>query len=715
MHKNGIVAGKRRPAHFDALFPPLSRFFTIHPASGDARRRNGSTLVDLHSRPAIVGTLVTSIFSTAIYPTVAAAESVTELDRVVVTASRFPAALEQPVAMTVITAEEIAESTASTLGEVLSRLGGVHVRQNLTGTPDQPLDLRGFGVSGDQNTLILINGQRISENELVSARISAVPLVAIERIEILRGSGTVLYGGGATGGTINIVTRGSLGTPPGGSVFASYGSYNANELRAAVNGGSGYWGYALHANRSESNNYRRNNDAKVENLGAEVAFGHGNNRAALRINGNRQRVRLPGTRSESEYRNDPRGTSTPNDSGELDGWDATFNVQHGAGPVVIAADLGYREKSNAFFNAFAGGSYASDVDAHVTNFSPRVKWTTDLGGMENVLIAGADWSEWQYRNDAVFAGTGFSAPTRERATQRNRALYVQDNLQLLPGSRLTLGGRHERISLSAAESVTPIPRRERDYSLNAWEAGLRQELARNLTAYVRFGQSFRVANVDEIRCSFPPCQAMLEPQTSHDREIGIEYQTRDIAAQVALFDISLDHEIHFNRLSGFFGQNENLPQTRRRGMELKLGYAFSPSLEFDLRYAYTEAEFRGGEFSGVRIGGNDVPSVPRHRANGSLNWKILPTTRLVAAVTYTGRQHYDNDQANRFEDMPSYTVTDVKLTHTIGAVTLAAGINNLFDRKYYSYALVNNPLAPTSFNAYPEARRNGYASVAFCW
>lgn len=671
--------------------------------------------MDLQSRPMVIGTLVIAILSTATYPPIVAAEPPAELDRIVVTASRFPAALEQPVAVTVITTEEIAESTAGTLGKVLSRLGGVHVRQNLTGTPDQPLDLRGFGVSGDQNTLILINGQRISENELVSARISSIPLVAIERIEILRGSGTVLYGGGATGGTINIVTRSSLGTPPGGSVFASYGSYNTRELRAAVNGGSGYWGYALYASRSEGDNYRRNHDAKVENLGAEVAFGGGNNRAALRINGNRQRVRLPGARSESEYRSDPRGTSTPDDSGELDGWDATFNVQHRLGPVLIAADLGYRERSNAYFNAFAGGTYASDVDAHVTNFSPRAKWTATLGGMENVLIAGADWSQWQYRSDAVFNGTGFSAPTRERATQRNRAIYMQNNLQILPGSRLTLGGRHERIDLSAAESVTPIPRRGQDYSLNAWEAGLRQALMRNLTAYARFGQSFRIANVDEIRCSFPPCQAMLEPQTSHDREIGIEYRAKDLAAQLALFDISLSREIHFNRLSGIFGQNENLPKTRRRGLELKGGYALSSTLDLDLRYAYTQAEFRGGEFNGIRIGGNDVPSVPRHRANGSLNWKILPSTRLVAAMTYTGEQRYDNDQANRFEHMPSYTVTDVKLTHTIGTVTLAAGINNLFDRKYYSYALVNNPLAPTSFNAYPEARRNGYASVAYCW
>lgn len=83
-------------------------------------------------------------------------------------------------------------SAANTLGEVLNRIGGVHTRMNLHGIPDSPLDLRGFGVTGDQNTLVLVDGKRISENELVSARISSIPLDAIERIEILRGSGAVL-------------------------------------------------------------------------------------------------------------------------------------------------------------------------------------------------------------------------------------------------------------------------------------------------------------------------------------------------------------------------------------------------------------------------------------------------------------------------------------------------------------------------------------------
>src|SRR5258706_11106777 len=79
--------------------------------------------------------------------------------------------------------------------------------------------MRGFGITGDQNTLVLLNGQRLNDIELTTIGWTAVPLDSIERIEILRGSGSVLYGGGATGGTVNIITR----TPPPGASAAIIG------------------------------------------------------------------------------------------------------------------------------------------------------------------------------------------------------------------------------------------------------------------------------------------------------------------------------------------------------------------------------------------------------------------------------------------------------------------------------------------------------------
>jgi len=113
-------------------------------------------------------------------------------DAVVVTATRFPEQrLDAPVGMTVITAKQIAESAAKTLPQLLSQEAGIVTRDN-TGGPDSQIDMRGFGITGDQNTLVLLNGQRLNEIELTTIGWTAIPLDSIERIEILRGSGSVL-------------------------------------------------------------------------------------------------------------------------------------------------------------------------------------------------------------------------------------------------------------------------------------------------------------------------------------------------------------------------------------------------------------------------------------------------------------------------------------------------------------------------------------------
>jgi len=90
---------------------------------------------------------------------------------------------------------------------VLQKIGGLTVRQNLDGSTNGVIDVRGFGDAADNNVLVLLDGVRLSENEQASARTSLIPLEAIDHIEITRGGSSVLYGDGATGGTINIVTK----------------------------------------------------------------------------------------------------------------------------------------------------------------------------------------------------------------------------------------------------------------------------------------------------------------------------------------------------------------------------------------------------------------------------------------------------------------------------------------------------------------------------
>jgi iron complex outermembrane receptor protein len=124
---------------------------------------------------------------------IAAEPPVTVGEPVIVTAMRFEDRyLDKPVNVTVITAEDIRNSTARTVPDLLSEQAGF-ASHDLFGNnaATTSIDLRGFGSTGTQNTLVLVDGRRLADNDLSGVQWSAIPLAAIERIEIVRGSGAV--------------------------------------------------------------------------------------------------------------------------------------------------------------------------------------------------------------------------------------------------------------------------------------------------------------------------------------------------------------------------------------------------------------------------------------------------------------------------------------------------------------------------------------------
>jgi iron complex outermembrane receptor protein len=641
---------------------------------------------------------------------------------IVVTATRFQSdSSTRPIAAQVITADEIRASSAMTVSEVLGKLGGVHTRINFSGVPDSPLDLRGFGMTGDQNTLVLLNGQRISENESAAARLSAIPIDSIERIEILRGAGAVLYGGGATGGTINIITRAPVKDGLTGNVSALAGSHNLRDLRGGMQVGNGNWGLSLNAQRYENDNYRENNRAELDTVSGELRFGGKDDFIALNVSADDQKSRLPGTRTEAQLSSDPRGTATPNDYMNSRSEFFSLRGEKRFGEVTLALDVGQRNKTAGTFGT---GTYTDwlgfnqtytnqgDTNVDVTTASPRLLWKSQVAGMDSRLTIGMDWTDWSYTNDSKGTDTGWiDTSSREVGNQKNRAAYFREELHLNSGTRISLGARRENVEQDQEERLTPLPKRSEEHHLSANELALQQDLGAGFSGYGRIGRSFRVANIDENRCYRAPCSPLLKPQQSHDRELGIQWSDKDASFRIGLFEMEIDDEIHFNRLIGPIGSNVNLSPTQRHGLELEGKLPIGKTVDLAARYTRTEASFREGIYGGVDVTDNDVPLVPKDRIGINVGWQATAVTRLTFNLNYVGSQRYDNDQANRFRHMPSYTVADIKLSHELGVWRLAAGINNLFDEDYYSYGVVNG--AFTTFNAYPEVRRNAYLSAEY--
>ena len=621
-------------------------------------------------------------------------------DDIVVTATRFQSAKdEKPIASQIIQGDEIRDASATSLAEVLNKLGGVHTRINLSGGPDAPLDLRGFGMTGDQNTLVLLNGQRISENEGVSARISTIPLNSIDRIEILRGAGAVLYGGGATGGTINIITKSPAIIGKTGLVSLAAGSNNTSDLRASIQAGDGNLGIALNAQRFASDNFRVNNRAEQDSVSGEVRFGGGEEFVSFNFSTDTQNARLPGARTEAQVISDLRGTSTPNDYANTKSHSEFIRAEKRLNDVTFAIDAGQRHKKST---SDVGGSGLYNTNVEVTSVSPRFLWRNTLAGNESVLTAGLDVNDWNYKTDLYSRD--------ENGQQKNRAVYLRDEINFSPKTRLNLGVRRERVTQIQTESTTPLPDTSHVQNLTAQEAALRHALTQATSIYGRMGKSFRLANIDENRCWAAPCE-LLKAQISDEKEIGTEWKGATSSLRASWFDIQLENEIHFNRLVGGFGANVNLSPTSRKGIELEAKQKVSSALDITARYTRTEAKFREGIYGGVNVAGHDVPLVPKDRLGLNVGWKIDPKTKLNYNLSFVGQQRFDNDQANQFKLMPSYSISDVKVSHDLGSWRLAIGVNNLFNKNYFSYAITNSTY--TSFNAYPDVGRNGYVSAEY--
>ena len=118
---------------------------------------------------------------------------------------------------------------------------------------------------------------------------------------------------------------------------------------------------------------------------------------------------------------------------------------------------------------------------------------------------------------------------------------------------------------------------------------------------------------------------------------------------------------------------------------------------------------------GVALDGNEVPLVPRHKLAIGAVWHLDGHTRLSADVQHVSRQRMENDEPNRFgQQIPAYTLVDLKLMRDIGNWRLAAALNNLLDENYYSYA-VHSATNADRFNAYPLPGRNGWVSVEYAF
>jgi len=602
------------------------------------------------------------------------------LPSIVVTGARFPAqAASAPIGATVITAEDIRRAGATDVNSAIRKVGGVYGRQSLDASPDFALDLRGFGSNSAQNLVILVDGVRLNENELANAVLSSIPVDTVERIEIQRGAGSVLYGEGATGGVINIITRRGAQKGTHGSLFLEAGRFDSHDLRASLSHGAGPLSVDVAVADRGTDNYRKNSEFKQKTASGGLQYDYGAGRLGLRFERSRQDARFPGSLTEEQFRTDPRQAGTPDDFGTLDTDRYTAFVEHRLGNLELAAELSRREREvEANYHYLSNGTKAvsrSLYDSHQTQFSPRLRHTAVFGDKRNELVAGIDLVRWERQTVSDFS--------RSDAAQDAKAVYLRDEVlwNAAHHARLAIGGRHERFTKDYTDLLAfpAVLGEHRKQSINAWSLEGSVDPMPFLTVFAKAGRSYRIANVDENSVRSGP--EVLAPQTSRDLELGVTAGPAGRQLTTRLFRHRLKDEIFYDPTIGW-GANTNLDPTRRQGLELEGQYALRQDLRLSGQWQHVEAEFTAGPNAG-----REMVLVPKNVATVRLAWSPATGHSADIGAQWVDRQRNGSDFSNSCSTrIPSYTTLDARYAYRVGGWEAAVSALNLADRQYYSNA-----------------------------
>lgn len=653
-----------------------------------------------------------------VFASSAVAETLPEFvgDTIVVTPTRFEeSAPRTPGNLIVITQQDIERTPTTSVPDLLAGTVGTMVTP-LYGALgiDSSVSLRGTGSGGTttSNTLVLLNGQRLNPIDSGSIDWSLIPLSSIERIEVMPGSGTVLYGDRSTGGVINIITKKAADTR---YVSAGVGSYGLRELSMQTGASAGSTDGSLYFQYGASDGWRTNSNQERYSLGGRVNFlNEAGKRAFVDLAAFQENLGQPGGLWRAEYVADPTQSLHPHDSSDRKGFRIRPGFEIDLSPDVrFDADLVFsRDERSGYSDPTNAVEQTRDLSRDFVSFSPKLRIRHWLGGLRNQATVGFDY--YRGTTDSLTSPTGRQAYT-QAATQTSDAVYAQNVTDLNAHLALTLGVRSQRLEQSASQSAYTDPYGSypamSGHSVDtreAYEAGLSYR-ADDWKVYGRVGTSYRFPNTDELYgldpITYDPVFAFgLRPQHGTTYEIGGTKKIGLGSLGFSVYQQDLKDEI----TSDPNGGNMNIPATRRRGTELSANLKLTSALRGNLGVTLEDAEVRAGSYAG-----KDMPLVPKVQASAGLTWSKTAAAAYSARLNYVGERRYGDDYANAAGYLAGYAKLDLLASWRIRDWTIDAKVLNATDKKYAAYAGYGWHSGPYDTFYYPADRRTFGVSARY--
>ncbi len=640
------------------------------------------------------------------------ADDVIQTETVHVTASRVEQELlDVPMSVSVMTSEDIERESGKTIADYLDSIPGVEVQN------DGSQGLKRIQIRGESTfrTLVMIDGQKVSEHKSMSGTPILVDPSQIERIEVIKGPASVLYGSDAIGGAVNIITKKGGRKPfegyvTGGLDTSASGKTLAGGVAGHVNG----WSYRINGSVEDFGELDTP-VGKVENT--EFTSRSGSLFLAYDINEN---IQVGGTFDTYDLE-----SKSANQIGILEGSMRDFYVDipewkrsKGAlfvdmknltdNLVRLRLDTFYQKTTKEMENLVQPAAMPlsmqnwADNDLRQTGFSVQSDW--QLG--EHYLVAGYEYSHDDLDAQSRFTMAGGMMDTRESydAKQETHSVYasaespVTDEFTLNYGVRYTwvsgeatmkgqehgMGGgapygeKNDASDGHAVFNLGAVWRVLDDVALRAsWAQGYRYPTMQELYITTQMGGGIAYANPD------------LKPETSDNFEVGVRWESERVSLDAALFynmaddyitDVTVGTSGMYSQITRFM----NVGEATTYGLETTLSYALPYDLEPYVNLTLMRRKF---EQNGVSTYDSGTPEI---------------TSRL--GVKWTPEWNGLHIRTDAYADVMSASdssnldPTDEEITHIGGATTfnltggvsfgkddsyaLDAGFYNIFDKKY---------------------------------
>ena len=542
--------------------------------------------------------------------------------KVVVTASRIEEdSKTTPAYVRVIPKEEISKET--TVLDVLKTIPDISIRE--TSPAKQSVSMGGFGDGSFGRTLILVNGKPVNRPDMAAFDLNTIVLSSVNRIEIVKGAMSSLYGDQAIAGVINIITKQPEGISA--SVSTSITSTLTNTQSISASCGSKTAGIALGINRSDKNPARDRSDSSVISANIDTFYDLKRVKTKLKLNYSTSEYQLPGGLTKAQYNDDPDQAVNQYDEGSSDSYGVTGSAAFSVGSINVFMPLAYSVEDYSSDMT----SWSSFSDTLIGTLSAGLQADGSFFAGDSTEITASGGIDFRQHNLSISKYSDAEQTTKtveNELTRNDSAFWARAKANYSDRFIFDGGLRYNYSDLDSDPEVT--------HNALVYDAGIVYIVSPNIDASFRYGKVFRYPFLDEQASYYsgPVTVNMdLNPETGDSYTLAVRYGSGPFSISAAPYLINMEDEIMYN--SGTW-QNENMGSTTHYGAALESSYS-KGIIGFSAGYSYDHAEFTDTE--------KIIPRVPAHTIYAKVSVSPVKSFTVITDGRYSSEYYIDDGNA----------------------------------------------------------------------